>query len=266
MFLFIGLFPQTDVNLSNGLSGKIKSIHERVYSVEKGSEISENNMLSDQLNLYNKYGYKIKTIHYKNDTIFATIVYELQDDTLLLSSKEYNSNGSLYLSISYYSNNKGHITKAVYDRHNQKAYDDNRKLIDVEFDKYYSGLFTIIEFENDYKGNVLKSTYITNNNSLYCKYLHRYDFKFNRIETKFYNNKNKLSWRKKMKYNNDGFVYEIKLFESNRIARKSEINYTTDSNGNWIKKVEKRELFPNFFAYNLTDATIITNRIIKYYD
>ena len=272
LFVLIGVlfssavFSQVDDNLNIALSGKIKSVRETIYSLPAGSETADRSILSDELHIYNTKGYKTKTISYRNDTLFSYTDYSLQGDTILLESKEYNSDNSLYLSIVYTSDENGFITNAQYFRDYQKSFDDERKKIDVEYDKYYQRLFTSIDYKNDYKGYVLSSVYSTDKGSLYCKYLHKYDYKYNRVETKYYNNRGKLSWRKKIKYNQDGFILESKLYESNRIARKSEFSYSTDSSGNWIERTEKRQLYDNFFAYNLNDDTVVTIRRIEYYE
>ena len=272
LFVLIGvlcssaIFSQVDDNLNIALSGKIKSVRETIYSIPSGSKKTEGSVLSDELHIYNLLGYKTKTISYRNDTLFSYTDYLLRGDTILTESNEYNFDNSLYLSVVYTADENGFVTGAEYFRDYQKSYDDERKKIDVEYDKYYQRLFTSIDYKNDFKGYILRSEYLTETGSLYCKYLYKYDYKYNRVETKFYNNKGKLSWRKKMKYNQEGFLKESKLYESNRIARKSEFIYSTDSNGNWVERTEKRQLFDNFFAYNLNDDTIVTIRKIEYYE
>ncbi len=262
----IKCFTQVDDKSFVAEAGGIKSIHERVFSTSSESESGEMLILKDVVHTYNYLGFKTETVKYRNDSIFSIVRYKLLNDSILLESNEYNPDGSLYLKIKYTTNEYGYIEKAVFYRESQKAYDDERQRIDIEYEKYYSGLYTTIDYVTDFKGNILSSKYTTQNGSLYCRYQYNYDYMYKRVQTKYYNNKNKLSWRKKIKYDRDGLVSEIKLYESNRIARVSEFSYKTDAKANWIDRTEKRQLFDNFFAYYLDDNTIITKRIIEYYE
>ena len=166
---------------------------------------------------------------------------------LLINSKEYNADGSLYIVVNYSHDEKGFITKAKYNRSLQKTYDDQRSSIEVEYYKYYNQLFGYIVYRNDYKGFVLYETYFTDDNTLAYKYSYGYNYKFYRVETKFYNNKGKLSWKEKMKYGLKDNKKESTLFKSNRKAQTTIYTYEFDSKNNWTKQIETRLLYDNFF-------------------
>ncbi len=135
----------------------------------------------------------------------------------------------------------------------------------MEYDKYYQNLFTSIICKNDFKGYILEEKYITQNGTLSFKLLYNYDYKYNRVGIKYYNKSGHVSWRKKLKYDSLGNAMESKLYESNRLALVSKFEYEFDMNNNWIKRIETRKLYDNFFADNLNENSHTTIRKIEYY-
>ncbi len=137
--------------------GRVKSIRETVYS--KSNKLEDNGsgtIISDKHTSYNPEGNKQKTSIYKSGSLFSYTIYDYNEQNVKISSKEYNADNSLFLTISFTSNEKDIITKANYNRISQKSYDDERYSIDVEYDKYYQNLFTSIIFKNDFRGNTLE--------------------------------------------------------------------------------------------------------------
>lgn len=273
LLLLIGLlqsfsfihFQKNDLEKSC-LSGEIKSIRETSYSMSNNSESKgEENIISDNLTIYNPDGNKLKTSNYKNGALFSYIVYNYDQQGFITGSNEYNADGSMYLTISYSGDENGNITKAKYDRILQKTYDADRSSIDVEYDKYYQNLFTNISFENDFKGNILVEKYFSENGRQTFKILNKYDYKYNKVEVKYYNTSGNVSWRKKLKYDVEGNTNEVKLFESNRLALVSKFEYEFDQYDNWTNRIESRKLYDNFFADDLNDNTIISIRKIEYF-
>lgn len=256
---------KTDLEKAD-LNGKVKSVRETVYSIPKspkGNPVLE--IIIDNIHHYNELGNKTKSYYHKGDTLFSYSICNYNDRNELSTINEYNSDGSNYLIINFASDDKGIIVSANYNRKSQKAYDDERKSIDIEYDKYYQQLFTRVIFKNDFKGYVIEATYLTANNKLAYRYTYKYDYKYHLVETKFYNNSGKVSWRKTMKYNSDGNLKASKYFESNRIAQTSTYDLESDQYSNWINCKESRVLHDNFFADGLNDNTIITVRKIEYY-
>jgi len=256
--------PTTTHN--SGSQGKFKSIRETRFSILKSDSLIQNQTtISDKYSLYDTMNNIIKTFQYKSDTLFSYTTYTYNDDNRLIRSDEFNSDGSLYLSITYAIDSKGFIIQAIYHRTTQKRYDRERNTVDVEFYKYYKDLFAFITFINDFKGNVLEKKYFTSDNNLAFSYNFKYDYKYNATEIKYYNSHQSVSWRKKNKYNTDNNMIESTLYLNNRIALRSKFEYVLDNNSNWVKQIEKRKLFDNFYADDITDNTIITIRKIEYY-
>ncbi len=258
-------YQKTDLEKS-GIFGKVKSIRETNYSVSnKPENNSQENIVLDNLTSFNLDGDRQKKSEYKDGVLFSYITYKYDHKNVLAGSDEYNADNSLYLSISYSSNDKGFVTDAHYNRILQKTYDNDRLSIAVEYDKYYQNLFTHVFYKNDFKGNVLEEKYFTGEGNLSYKLTYKYDYKYNKVEIKYYNKSGNLSWRKKLKYDSKGNKTESKFFESNRLAMVSKYVYEFDQNDNWVKRVEARKLYYNFFATDLNDNSIITIREIEYY-
>lgn len=265
IFLFVIniAFGQTSDLKQNNLKDSIASIHEIISSTPVSSEGSAE-IISNNITYYNQKGFIEKVVSYRMDTVFSYCAYNYLNDSVLTRQEEYNYDNSIYLTINYtYSSNQSR--KADYDRSFQKSYDHQRKSIDIEYEEYYKRLYTYSITQYDHKGYITEEKYYSQNGNPRFTYKYKYDYKYNRVEVKFYNNSGKLSWRKKLKYNTDGFVEQATLFLSNRIARKSTFSYETDNNENWTKCIEKRVLYDNFFADNLDDNTVITSRKINYY-
>ena len=245
---------------------QMKSKHTKIYTFPKGEkEYYQGHKIFDKLQKYNAKGLITQSFQYKSDTLFSYTNYYYDTSNLLIKSKEFNSDNTPYLTIKYTHDKNGFVTRADYLRNTQKQYDDHRNPVEVEFEKYYKNLFTYIIYINDFMGNVLEEKYYTSDKRLSFKYTFKYDFRYNKIETKFYNRKGSVSWRKKMKYNKEGFLTQYKLYMNNRPALLSKFKYQLDSNKNWIKRVETRKLYNNFFAYDIKDNTIVTENEIEYY-
>ncbi len=256
---------QTDLD-KDKLTGVVKTIRQTSYSIPiHGTNIGKKTITSDTKVLFNTEGNKQKTSEYKNGELFTFTNYNYNQANNIISSNEFNADGSPYLDVTYTSNDDGTEVYAVYNRKLQKAFDDKRNSIEIEFAKYYTKLFTSIYYKNDHKGYTLEEKYFTEDSSLSHKYMYKYDYKYNKVEIKYYNSSGNVSWRKKIKYDVDGNITEVKLFESNRIAMVSKFEYEFDQYKNWIKREETKKLYDNFFSINLDDNTVITTRVIKYY-
>jgi len=183
------------------LNGKVKSIRETTYSTSnKSKDASTGTIISDKYTLFNDEGNKQKISIYKEGILFSYIVNYYNQNNVTTSSTEYNADNSPYLTIIYKCNDKGIITEAIYNRILQKAYDDERFSIDVEYDRFYQNLFTSVTFTTDFIGNILEEKYFTQKGNLSFKIMNKYDYKYNKVEVKYYNNSGNVSWRKKLKY------------------------------------------------------------------
>jgi hypothetical protein len=260
------IFGQQEYPVTKSFNGKIKSIRETKYSVPK-PDISQNKefIILDARYHYNKFGNITKSYFYSADTLFSYVQFTYNLSNIIKESVELNPDQTPYLKIKYSSNDKGIVTKESYIRDFQKSYDLQRQSINVEYEKYYNNLFTIVQYKNDVKGNVIEKRHFSNDNRLLFKYLYKYDYKHNLVEIKFYNNSGKLSWRKKMIYSPQNQMTSSKLYKSNRIAQSSKFDYKLDPHENWIECIETRTIYNNFFADDINNNTLITIRKIEYW-
>ncbi|MFK5855288.1 MAG: hypothetical protein QM503_04090 [Bacteroidota bacterium] len=256
---------QTDLD-KNKFSGSIKNIRVKSFTIPKhGVNIGKKTNISDKEIDYNIEGFKQKSSEYKSGELFTFTTHNYTIKNVLVSSEEFNADGSPYLTVTYKSNKDSTEIEAKYNRDVQKSYDNQRQSIEIEFESYYKKLFTRILYINDFKGYTLQEKYYTEDSTLAYKLMYKYDYKYNRVEIKYYNSSGHVSWRKKIKYNTDGNISEIKLFESNRMAMLSKFEYEFDQYRNWTKREETKKLYDNFFSDNLNDNTVITYREIIYY-
>ena len=258
-------FQITDLE-KKGIIGKASSIKKIIYSESSKAENKrKETVVFDNLTTYNTDGNRQITSEFKDGILFSHTIYNYNEHGILIGCDEYNTNNSLYLSISYLTDDKGFITEAKYNRILQKTYDNDRFSIDVEYDKYYQNLFTLISYKNDFKGYVLKEEYFNPDSSVSFMLNYKYDYKHNKVEIKYYNKNGTLSWRSKLKYDSKSNKKESKLFKSNRLALLSKFTYEFDQNGNWVKRIETRHLYDNFFGQDLDNNTYTTIRKIEYY-
>ncbi len=244
------------------LKGNVKSVLETVNATLKGSGTSAS---SNKLSIFSNIGMLIETQLHKNHKLYSRIVYTYSAENKLLEYIDFNADGSQYLKVSYDYNEKGHIKEEHFDRTEQKRYDENRQLIDLEYEKYYELLFTDVKYKCDYKGFKLEEKYLRSNGSLSHKLTYKYDFKYNLIELRYYNSANKPTKRIKFKYNSKGNKSESKTFISNRLAVTSLFTYEYDNNKNWINRLEKRKVEENIFTSDIGSDDVITKRVIVYY-
>lgn len=242
--------------------GSIKSVLEVVKVIDSDAD---NKLVFTTISTFANSGmlYEIKEL--KNHKLFSKKIYTYSINNELLGYIDYNSDGSIYLKVTYDFNEKGFITAEHFDRSNQKMYNKERQKIDVEYEKIYQNLFTEIVYKCDFKGYKIEEKYLKPDGSLSHKFTYKYDYKYNLLELKQYNSSGKSIKRIKYRYNSNGDTEESKTFFSNRLALTSTFSYEYDSFNNWTKKHERRQVEENIFTEDISRDDVLTERIIKYY-
>lgn len=245
------------------LNGSVKSLTqlENILSPD-----STNNIIQNSTKLFDNDGKIIELMKFKNHKLFSKIKYHYSDSGNISYCRETNADGSLYLMVKYFYDADGYIKSKIFDRSHQKSYSFDRQEADVEYDEYYSNLFTKIQYKCDYKGYKLEEKFLKNNGELTRKLTYKYDYKYNLVELKIYNSKGQAEKRIKYRYNKYNDVFESKTYISNRLALTSTFSYVYDENDNWISRTEKRKLQENLFTTSIDSSDILTQRIITYYD
>jgi len=244
------------------LKGSIESIRKIVNAINPNSD---NILISSTMSAFNTTGMLREIIELKDHKLFSKKVFSYSSEDELLGYTDYNSDGSVYLEVICSNNEKGFITSEHYDRTTQKLYNENRQRVDVEYEKIYKNIFTEIIYKSDFKGYTLEEKYLRADGSLSHKYTYKYDYKYKLLELKYFNSEGKAVKRIKYKYNKNGEVDESKTYISNRLAITSNFSYEYDSNNNWNKKHEKRQVVENIFTSGISKDDVITERIIKYW-
>lgn len=252
--------PSSSVKLN--LNGSVKSI---TQLENKLSSDSTNKIIRNSTKIFDNNGKIIELLKFKNHKLFSRINYYYSDSGNISYSQETNADGSLYLQIKYFYDEDGYIESKVFDRSQQKSYNIDRQKADVEYEEYYSNLFTKIQYKCDYKGYKLEETYLKDNEELTRKLTYKYDYKYNLVELKIYNSNGQVDKRIKYRYNKYNDILESKTYISNRLALTSTFTYNYDDNENWISRTEKRKLQENLFTTNIDSSDILTQRIITYY-
>tara|TARA_R110001592_G_C13186309_1_gene751651 strand:+ start:1219 stop:2043 length:825 start_codon:yes stop_codon:yes gene_type:complete len=266
LFLSLSISGYGQTNLEeDGLKGKVKSVKETSHTIiDNFGRYKKERCWYITLREFNKNGRKINHYHYNTDgtgTLSFKSVYYYDIDGYLI---EFND--------IYGTDNLIH-RKFIY------KYDNNKKLI--EENRYASNGSLIVKeiYEYDSNGNLIEYYYYDRKGNLYKKESYKYDYNGNRIEnnksysdgsgskeTYKYNQKGNLIeknefsvFNKKYLYGYDrmGNIIEIKIIEKdNNKETTITYEYTYDSNGSWIKKLE----FENHFTKKLIERTI------EYYD
>lgn len=243
------------------LKGSILSVLEIANTI---SSNSNNELVSNTISAFTTSGMLSEIIEVKDHKLFSKKVYSYSKDNELLGYNDYNSDGSIYLKVSYECNEKGHITSEHFDRSTQKLYNRDGQKMDVEYEKIYQNLFSEIVYKCDFKGYKIEEKYVKPDGKLSHKFTYKYDYRYNLLELKYFNSNGKSVKRVKYKYNNNNDIAESKTYISNRLALTSTFSYEYDSFNNWIKKYEERKVEENIFTEDISKDNILTERIIKY--
>lgn len=244
------------------LKGSVKTLTELE---NKLSPDSNSKIIQNSTKFFDNSGKIIQLMKFKNHKLFSKVNYHYSDSGNIDYANETNPDGSLFLRVEYFYNEDGFIESKVYDRSYQTSYNVDRQKVDVEFDEYYSGLFTKIQYKCDYKGFKLEEKFLKDNGELTRKRTYKYDYKYNLVELKIYNSNGQVDKRIKYRYNKYNDILESKTYISNRLALTSSFTYVYDDNDNWTSRTEKRKLQENLFTANIDTNDILTQRIITYY-
>ncbi len=244
------------------LKGNIKTLLEIVQVIYENSEKS---IIFNTITNFNIDGMIVEKRILKKHTLFSRLVYNYNSENQITGFNDYNPDGSLYISVTYESDEDGFIIAEHYDRSTQRLYDEKRQPIDVLNEEYYEKLFTDIFYKRDFKGYKLEEKYLKANGSLSHKYLYSHNYKYYLVEKKYYNSANNLFYKTKYKYNEHGDSYKSTTFISHRLGYVTTFTYEYDVFDNWVKREETKEIEDNIFTKDVIRDLVVTDRIIQYY-
>ena len=244
------------------LKGNIKTLLEIVQVIYENSEKS---IIFNTITNFNIDGMIVEKRILKKHTLFSRLVYNYNSENQITGFNDYNPDGSLYISVTYESDEDGFIIAEHYDRSTQRLYDEKRQPIDVLNEEYYEKLFTDVFYKRDFKGYKLEEKYLKANGSLSHKYLYSHNYKYYLVEKKYYNSANNLFYKTKYKYNEHGDSYKSTTFISHRLGYVTTLTYEYDVFDNWVKREETKKIEDNIFTKDVIRDLVVTDRIIQYY-
>ena len=248
------------------LRGKVKSLMEIKYSVvEEVDSLVNDTIISQKYTVFNESGHKTEAIIYRNGSEIASSKCLFGAFGKQVELNEYDQYGTLYLTIAYKYDDKGYRIEANYDWSGQRRYDENMQERDIGFEVLDENPFIKVTYKNDYRGFCTEEKYLKADGSLSFKYTHKYDFKGNKLEKNYFNSSGKLIWRTTYRYDRNNNMKESKLYRDNRIAVKSTFKYQCDASGNWVSRLEEREVHRNILTAHLDSGSILIERKIEYY-
>ena len=95
------------------------------------------------------------------------------------------------------------------------------------------------------------------------KFSYRYDIHGNKVEMPYFNSRGRTSWDTKYHYDQNDILVESIVFKSNRVAAISKYTYQYDSKGNWVNRLENREVNYNILTASLVEGNFVIRREIE---
>ncbi len=207
---------------------------------EKGDEIEINNYNSNSegslfykvINKYDETGNRIEENWYKSDgSLDRKYIYKYDEKGNIIEEKKYYSDGNMAWGYS--------------DKYNEKGKKIKRKF----YDKHNGSLSSKGTYSYNEKGNMIEFKVYEPDGSLSFKSTFRYDEKGNRIEENVYKSDGSLLQKITYKYNEKGNRIEENVYKSDRsLDFKITLKYKFDKMGNWIKKIEFKNTFPQYIV------------------
>ena len=232
----------------DNLKGKVKSIIELGYELEKGSGVIKKDSGSKNTFYYDSIGNRIKDKYSTSSGAFNSFTYtyneegnpfeeifHVGDSIHSSSSKKYDTRNNLVEETSYSgSNGKTSIDSFIY------KYDAKGKII--EKTKYNNGKFSLkFNYKYNSKGSLVEELTFLNNGVLWIKQIFKYDLNGRPMERIQYVN-GKLQWRVNYKYDTIGnIVEEIDYRTINGISTTAKKLNIYDKNGNKIEIISSGE-------------------------
>lgn len=252
--------------LSMDLIDSVESVREIEYSASDGSGMARGQIISsDRFISFDPAGNMIETLVYKKGRLFSTLKYEYDENGRNTGYKEFDAENRLYLVVEYEYADDGKLLRERYDRSYQKAFDDRRKEIDVEYDTYYKNLYTTIEYEYNILGLVTRKRYLKPDGSPDFVYEFGYSIKRYVNRRTYINGIGEVSWYEKISNDVLGRPVDVKKFERSRLYSTTTIEYENDGRNNWITRREITEIPANIFGDPPQTSSEIAIRDIEYY-
>lgn len=218
------------------LHGNIKFIRETIYEarIDSLDRVGNGDIASNTLKIYNKEGNLTEEHSYDYDgSLMEKWVAKYDDKDILTEAYVYSPENRLLQKNVFSYDKKGNLTE-------MKSYNSSGSIDGKATYKY------------DEKKNKIEEAWYNSEGHFNFKTLYKYDTKDKLVEEKYYDGE-RLYATTTCKYDGKGNFIE-RLGKDEITDYKWTYQYTYDTKGNWIKKVE----------YLDNNYTYITEREIKY--
>jgi hypothetical protein len=248
------------------LKGSVKSVMETKYTLSgKEAGAPKDKIVFRKLTLFDKYGYEVENTLYQSDDESLKSIFSFGSDGKPSGMTETKSDGTLNLSVVYNYNDKGILSEAVYNWGDDHTIGDIGENSDYYYEIIQNELFTKVLYTVEYRGFITEEKYLKSDGTLSFTITNKYDPRANRLESAYYHGNGRLSWNTKYTYDRYDNLVESRLFKSNRIAVLSKYKHQFDETGNWIERLEEREVYVNILTAGLDSTNMVTERTIEYY-
>jgi hypothetical protein len=257
--------PLTDVERLE-LEGPVRSLLEtRRNAVASAGNAANGEVTYKKLTSFNTDGFATECVIYNNNGRSSRMEYVFDTAVYPVGLKEYTEDGTLWLTLTYKLDDKGNKLEAEFDWLNKAAYDEIREKSEQLYELLDRNPWDRIIYENDYRGFPREERYLKNDGRLLFKFTYKYDVRGNKTEMIYFNSKGRTSWETKYKHDRQDRMKESTIYKSNRVAAKSKYTYTYDEYGNWVSRLEERNVTYNILTANLEEGYFLTERKIEYY-
>jgi hypothetical protein len=257
--------PPTDLEKLR-LNGKVKSLHEtRINEVQPGDSAQSGEVTYKKLSKFSAQGFESEKIIYNNNGKSSKIHYVFDSRGYPVGLKEYTETGDLWLNVLYILDEEGNKLEAEFDWTSKRGYDEIREKSEQLYELLDRNPWDRIVYDNDYRGFHLEEKYMKANGTTLFRFTFKYDLHGNKVEMIYFNSKGRTSWETKYKYDRNNQLVKSIIYKSNRVAAVSTYTYKYDAHGNWVNRLEKRDVNYNILTANLEEGNFLTKREIEYY-
>lgn len=248
------------------LKGSVKSVMEIKYTLtDKTANAPKDKLVYQKLTKYDKYGYVVENILYRDGDEFLKSVYTFGSDGKPSVRDETASDGKHNLTVTYSYDKDGNLTEALYLWEKDYVIGEFSEYTEYYNEIIQNDIFSKVVYMLDYRGYVTEEKFLKEDASTSFSLSSKYDPNGNRLELSYFKGDGHLSWASKFKYDRYDNLIESRLFKSNRIAVLSNYKHQYDAAGNWVVQREEREVYVNILTAGLERADMVTERTIEYY-
>ena len=256
--------PSTDLEKLQ-LKGRVKSVTEiRLNNSVSGESISGTSSSYKKISKFNIDGYETEAVIYNNGK-YSNIIDVFDTAGNKIGFREYKEDGTLWTTVTYNLDKKGNPVSADYDWLGKGEYDEIREKSELLYEVLDRNPWYKVLYKNDFRGFHTEEKYLGGDGKLLFKFSYRYDIHGNKVEMTYFNSRGRTSWDTKYHYDQNDILVESIVFKSNRVAAISKYTYQYDSKGNWVNRLENREVNYNILTASLVEGNFVIRREIEYY-